>query len=495
MVTNNTKLDSFSGYVEPFDELKHKLRLSDDWVITSATSLDYERSGGSWTGYSSGLTVINIEYRKTTSYTCPECSSPARLKQYRIRELHHVRGYDYDTILRIRVPQIACDVCRRSMMTPFPGTRRGVGYTIAFEGWALRTLSDKNVSKASRETSVGAWVLWDILFYRVKEALDRLVLDDIDMISVDETSFRKGHDYVTVVSDRRRRLVFMCHGKGSDSLAGFCDWLTSHGGDPKRITVACADMSTAFEGGISRYLPNASQVFDKFHVIKLLNDDMNVIRKRLIRETPKEDRGKLSNIRFTLFKRQDGMNEKDMERYETIRMVNPELALAYDMKESFCRIYEQDDKGAAMEFFKGWYDWVIEDGCREMRIRAKKLHEKIGKIVSWYDHPVTNAFAEGLNSKIQKVKADGCGFTNVENFIDLCYFRFGNLDISLTERYHGGAISPSAGERSEPRITKRRAKRVLLLGIRSTETPFILPHYFQERHKRGRVDNLHPTES
>ena len=85
------------------------------------------------------------------------------------------------------------------------------------------------------------------------------------------------------------------------------------------------------------------------------------------------------------------------------------------------------------------------------------------KILSWYDHPVTNAFAEGLNSKIQKVKADGCGFTNVRNFINLCYFRFGDLDIDLTDKHDGGALSSSAGEHSEPRIIKRRAKRVLLL--------------------------------
>ena len=482
MVTNNARLDSFSGYVEPFDELKHKLRLGDNWIVTAATSLDYERSSeGSWTEYSSGLTVINIEHRKMTPYICPCCSSSAGLKQYRIRNLHHVRGYGYDTLLRIRVPQIACENCGRTTLIPFPGARKGVGYTVGFEGWVLRTLSDKNVSRTSRETSVGVWVLWDILFYRVNEALKRLILDDITMISVDETSFRKGHDYVTVVSDQKKRLVFMCRGKGSDTLAEFCSWLTSHGGDPKKITVACADMSHAFEGGISQYLPNAAQVFDKFHVIKLLNDDMDVIRKRLIRETPKEERGKLLNIKFTLLRRRDGMNEKDEEKYRTIRLVNPKLALAYDMKESFCRIYEQEDKDDAREFFRKWHEWVIEEGCRELKIRAKRLSEKIDKILSWYDYPVTNAFAEGLNSKIQKVKADGCGFTNVENFISFCYFRFGDLDLRLTEEYNGGAISSSAGERSEPRIIKRRAERVLLLGIRSAETPFKLPHYFQQR--------------
>ena len=473
MVLNNTKIDSFSGYVEPFDELRYKLELGDDWIITSVTSFDYDESPkGSWMMHSSGLTIINIEHRRMESYICPECSSPARLKQYRIRKLHHVRGYGYDTILRVRIPQIVCEGCGKASMMPFPIARKGVSFTIGFEEWVLRTLYDKNVSKASRETMVGQWMLWDILFYRVNEALEGLVLDNVEMISIDETSFRKGHDYVTVVSDQDRRLVFMCHGKGSNSLAEFCDWMRLHGGDPKKISVVCADMSTAFESGIRRYLPNAVEVFDKFHVIKLLNDDMNVIRKRLIKTTPIEKRKELDHIKFTVLKHRESMSEKDEERYRTIRLVNPELALAYDMKEAFYRIYEQEDKDAAKEFFDGWSEWVINDGCRELKIRARKLREKMDKILSWYDHPVTNAFAEGLNSKIQKVKADGCGFTNVRNFINLCYFRFGELDIDLTDKHDGGALSSSAGERSESRIIKRRAKRVLLLGMCLYQNPF-----------------------
>lgn len=119
MVVNNTRIDSFSGYVEPFDELRYKLELGGDWIITSVTSFDYdEPPKGSWTMHSSGLTIINIEHRRMGSYVCPECSSSARLKQYRIRKLHHVRGYGYDTVLRVRIPQIVCEECGKASVSP-----------------------------------------------------------------------------------------------------------------------------------------------------------------------------------------------------------------------------------------------------------------------------------------------------------------------------------------------------------------------------------------
>ena len=119
---------------------------------------------------------------------------------------------------------------------------------------------------------------------------------------------------------------------------------------------------------------------------------------------------------------------------KTIRLVNPELALAYDMKEAFFKIYEQNSKFAAEMYFDQWRAWVADEGCRELKIRAGKLQERLDKILSWYDYPMTNAFAEGLNSQIQKVKADGCGFTNVDNFTDFCYFRFGRLDIEFDDK-------------------------------------------------------------
>ena len=179
------------------------------------------------------------------------------------------------------------------------------------------------------------------------------------------------------------------------------------------------------------YLVNAIQIFDKFHIFKLLNEDMDRIRKRLLRSASQDDRKRMGNIRFTVFKHQSNMDEADIERLETIRLVNPELALAYDMKETFFLLYEQDCKEDAIVFFNAWWEWVSNEGPMELKKRAMLLSENLDKMLSWYDYPMTNAFAEGVNSKIQKIKADGCGYTNVDNFIMVCFLKLGDLDIDV----------------------------------------------------------------
>jgi len=433
MPCNNAVIDSFYGSLNLNEELKFKLGLDDNWKIVNELTFRSRKPSTveSWRKHSAGISTIDIEFVDRGIVRCPYCLSAVKIKQYRIRELSHVRGYGYDTILRVRVPQLICNNCGKTSMVHFPPARPYVSYTKEFERWVLRLMLDKNISKASEEASVGRWILWDILGYRVKEALPTFDLSDVSMIAIDETSFRRGRNFVTVVSDQKRRLIYMCEGKGKETLAMFCDWLILHGGKTDDIKVVSADMSKAYQAGAETYLPKAQLVFDKFHVFRLLNDDMFTIYKRLKRTMPPEDRDKIKFTKFTILKHKDNMNDVDNDRLNTISLVNPELMLAYDMKESFFRIYEQKSKDYAEAFFLHWKYWVMTEGCRELKIRVKKLEEKLDKILAYYDHKYTNAFAEGLNSRIQKTKADGCGFTNLDNFINFCYFRYSNLRIDF----------------------------------------------------------------
>ncbi len=433
MPCNNAVIDNFYGNIGPNDEITFKLDLDENWKIVNELTYRYRKpmDTDTWKKHSLGKSIINIEFVENGSRKCPYCSSDVKIKQYRVRKLSHVMGYGYDTILMVRTPQFHCVNCGKTSMAEFSPARPYVGYTKEFEKWILRLLMDKNVTKASEEASVGRWITWDILAYRVKESLPQFDLSDVSAITIDETSFKKRHNYVTVVSDQCCRLIFMCKGKGKETLVMFSDWLVLHGGDPSKIKVVSADMSTSYETGVAEQLPNAQLVFDKFHIFKLLNDDMSTIYKRLKRTMSSEEKRKIELTKFTVLKHERNMNNVDRTRLKNISLANPELMLAYDMKEAFFKLYEQENKDDAEAFFHFWESWVIDEGCRELKIRAKKLEEKLDKILAYYDFRCTNAYAEGLNSKIQKTKADGCGFTNLDNFINFCYFRYGNLQIEF----------------------------------------------------------------
>lgn len=395
------------------------------------TSFEYQNKyAKDWMQVSRGITVIGIE-STSTEFTCDVCKGAASVKQIRTRNFRHVRGYGFDTMLRVRIPQILCRSCGTVKAVNFPPAREFVSYTMEFERNVIRLMTGGTVADVSEEMCVGPWVVWDIVVHWVSQALDSLDLSHVTMITIDETSFRKGQNFVTVVCDQNRRLIFMCEGKGKGTVKLFAEWLRSHKGDPENIKVVCSDMSQAYEAGVADYLGNAVQIFDKFHIFKLLNEDMDRIRKRLLRSTSQEDRKRMGNIRFTVFKHQSNMDEDDIERMDSIRLVNPELALAYDMKETLFSLYEQAGKEQALRFFHDWWEWVSNEGPMELKKRAMLLSEKLDKILSWYDYQMTNAFAEGVNSKIQKIKADGCGYTNVGNFVMVCFLKLGNLDIDV----------------------------------------------------------------
>ena len=105
---------------------------------------------------------------------------------------------------------------------------------------------------------------------------------------------------------------------------------------------------------------------------------------------------RLRNVKYTVLKRLENMSEYDAEKLSNIRLNNPELALAYDMKKEFCEILECTDMYEAQDAFEEWYSWVTVQECQEMRERAKMFKLKIDRILAWFDHRVNNGVAEAV---------------------------------------------------------------------------------------------------
>ncbi len=105
-------------------------------------------------------------------------------------------------------------------------------------------------------------------------------------VGVDETSVKRGHEYITVVHDlKAKRLLFACPGRDHGTLKDFADDLRAHGGDPERLEHACIDMSAAYAKGIAQSLPNAQISYDRFHVVALANAAMDEVRREEIRSS------------------------------------------------------------------------------------------------------------------------------------------------------------------------------------------------------------------
>src|SRR5208337_3506180 len=176
--------------------------------------------------------------------------------------------FQHRTLLRARTPRVACPDCGvRKVATPW--ARAGSGFTLLFEAYGLALAKAMPIANAARRLGEHDTRLWRIVEHYVWRAVEALGLSSVRRIAADETSARRGHDYISLFVDMaRRKVVYVAEGKDAATVKEFADFLEAHGGDREAITDASIDMGAAFEAGIKQNFPNAEITFDKFPVIR-----------------------------------------------------------------------------------------------------------------------------------------------------------------------------------------------------------------------------------
>jgi transposase len=238
-------------------------------------------------------------------------------------------------------------------------------------------------------------------------------LKDVTHIAIDEIAVKKGHKYLTVVMDLHSgRVIFVGDGKSADALLPFWKRLRR---SRTKIVAVCSDMSSAYTSAIRTHLPEATHVFDRFHVVKLFNEKLTDLRRRLYGETKdKEDKSALKGIRFDLLKREP--DEKGATRLEKALSIHADLAVAHALKEQLYELWEQDDEE---EGYLCLVDWIADaewSEIPEMKAFAKTLRNHWQEIVNYYCCEITSGPLEGLNNKIKTLKRKSYGFRDKEYF-------------------------------------------------------------------------------
>jgi transposase len=242
-------------------------------------------------------------------------------------------------------------------------------------------------------------------------------LKHLRRIAIDEIAVAKEHRYLTVVMDLESgAVVFVGDGKGADALKPFWKRLRAS----KAVIEAVAkDMSAAYRGAVSVHLPKATIVFDHFHIIKLYNDKLSQLRRRLYREaTEVMHKEVLKGMRWLLLKNRENLdvekNEKD--RLEEALALNKSLAVAYYMKEDLRRFWEQPGKRFATTFLNDWIRRAEASRIKMLKQMAKTLAAHRSRLLAYYDTMITSGPMEGTNNKIKTMKRQVHGFRDHEFF-------------------------------------------------------------------------------
>jgi transposase len=262
-------------------------------------------------------------------------------------------------------------------------------------------------------------VRWDVIKDIQKADLQRRFgrpkLSHLRQIAIDEISIGKGHRYLTIVLDLERgAVVHVGQGNDGEALKDFWTRLRRSGA---KIEAVAADMSPAYMAAVMAHLPEATLVFDRFHVIKLYNDKLSDLQRELYR-TVKEglEKDVLKGSRWLLLKRPENLNRSrnEPERLQEALRLNEPLAKAYYLKEELNEIWEQDDERSAESLMMEWIAYAESSGIRMLQQFARTLRFHARGILAYYDYPISTGPLEGTNNKIKTMKRQAYGFRDQE---------------------------------------------------------------------------------
>lgn len=369
------------------------------------------------TEYSGGMVLFHIE-PADKMVCCSECGSYDVIRRgSKERWFRSVPIGSRLTWLIATLPRVECRDCHvvRQIKLGFAEPRRTV--TKAWARYALE-LSRKMTIKDVAEALCVTWdVVKEIKKAYLRKHFSKPSLKDVRHLAIDEICIGKGHRYVTLVLDLETGAVlFVGEGKSADALVPFWRRLKRN---RARIEAVAMDMSAAYIHAVETHLPNAAIVFDHFHVVKLMNEKLTMLRRDLFREAT-EQLGKdvLKGIRWLLLKNPENLNEDKDEpaRLEKALEMNVPLATAYYLKEDLRQFWYQPSKAAARRFLDAWYDRALSTGIKQLVTMARTLAAHAFGLLSYYDHPISTGPLEGTNNKIKTLQKQSYGIRDHEYF-------------------------------------------------------------------------------
>ena len=343
------------------------------------------------------------------------------------RTWQHLNFFQHKCFLHAKVPRVK-QSNGKVKLEPVPWARSGSGFTLLFEAFAMLLIeSEMPVNKASKVLNIYPNRLWTIFNYWISKAHKDDKIETLEKVGFDETSVRKGHDYVTTMVDLlERRVLFATEGKGSDCIEKSVSYLKDKPVEVNSIDQVCIDMSPAFITGVSHNLPEAAITFDKFHVVKEVNKAMDELRK-----LERKGNDLLKKHKYTFLKSK--LVAEIKEERDILMELYPKLGEGYRLKEMFNDFWDLKDKDEAESYLAFWCDLADESNIYPFKKVVKTIRTHWSGIINYIESRINNGILEELNSKIQLAKKRARGYKNTENFINMIYFTCGKLEFDYPQ--------------------------------------------------------------
>jgi len=339
------------------------------------------------------------------------------------RKWQHLSFFEHPCLLYCDVPRIKTEA-GKVITVSVPWARPGSGFTLLFEAFALALIErEMPVNRVAEILRVHAQRIWGIFNHWVGKAVESDNPAEITKLGVDETSTRKGHNYVTLAVDLdESRVVFATEGKGKETIREIRQHLDEKGVPENQVDQISMDLSPSFIAGVAESFPNAQITFDRFHVTKLLNEAMDKVRK-----IERKEHDDLKGQKYVFLKNRQNLTNKQEETLVKMIELYPTLRQAYRLKVLFNDLWEMPTLTAANAFLRQWCADVESAKIPAFMNFVKTVKAHWSGIVHFIESKITNGILEGINNKVQLAKRRARGFRNTGNFINMIYFLCGKL--------------------------------------------------------------------
>ena len=308
------------------------------------------------------------------------------------------------------------------VMVKVPWAEAGSGFTALFEALVIDWLKEATVAAVSRRLKVSWNAIDGIMQRAVTRGLARRKRTPSHHIGVDETSFRKGHDYVTVVSDGSR-VLYVADERRQASLAGYYASLSE--AERAAIESVSMDMWPNFINATRAALPDADSkiAFDKFHVATYLGDAVDKVRRAEHKVLRAQGRNDLVRSRFLWLRNPLNMSADQWRDFAPLRESALKTARAWAIKESAMGLWNYLSRAWAEKVWKRWLAWAVRSRLEPVKKVAQTIKAHLWGILNAIVLDANNGGAESINGRIKLVKVRSRGFRNA------IYFHLGNLDL------------------------------------------------------------------
>ncbi len=339
--------------------------------------------------------------------------------------------------LRYDTRRVSCQRCNAVKVEMVPWAETSSWFTPPFEehvGYLAQRCDKTTVSAMMRV----AWeTVGGIIQRVVARHRDGDPLDGLTIIGVDELSYRRHHEYVTVVVDHVRGcIVWARQGKDADTLKAFFDELGA--ARCAKLEAVTIDMSAAYIKAVTEATPAAQIIFDRFHVQRLVQDAVDEVRRDEVRAAAsKEERKQLKGTRWSLLKSVWNLSLFDSLRLSLLQRENKRLYRAYLLKEALVAVLDCRYEPLARQKLDEWIRWARRSRLKPFKRVAATLRDYADGILAYVRSGLSNGRTEGLNGKARTITRRSYGFHSAHGLIALLKLCCGGIHLEPMRHYPG----------------------------------------------------------